>query len=81
MGSDILKKGSDGAAVRMLQENLNKLGYGLTVDGKFGDTTHAAVVHLQKSFGYTVDGMVGPGTLALVTQQMGYNWNKNNATG
>ena len=81
MSSDILKKGSDGAGVRMLQENLNKMGYGLTVDGKFGDNTHNAVVHLQTSFGYTVDGMVGPGTLALITQQIGYNWNKKNAAG
>lgn len=76
--SDILKKGSSGDAVKALQENLNRLGYGLDADGKFGDATHGAVVHLQKSFGYTVDGLVGPGTQNLITQQIGYNWNKNN---
>lgn len=79
-GSDVLKKGSEGPAVRTLQENLNKFGYGLNVDGKFGDSTHGAVVHLQKAFGYTVDGMVGPGTQTLITQQIGYNWNKNKPT-
>jgi peptidoglycan hydrolase-like protein with peptidoglycan-binding domain len=78
---DVLKKGSSGDEVKSLQQNLNKLGYGLDVDGKFGDGTHGAVVHLQKSFGYTVDGMVGPGTQNLITQQIGYNWNKNTATG
>jgi peptidoglycan hydrolase-like protein with peptidoglycan-binding domain len=79
-GSDVLKKGSEGAAVRTLQENLNKFGYGLNVDGNFGDATYGAVVHLQKAFGYTVDGMVGPGTQTLITQQIGYNWNKNKPT-
>jgi peptidoglycan hydrolase-like protein with peptidoglycan-binding domain len=77
--SDVLKKGSTGDAVKTLQSSLNKLGYGLDADGKFGDATHAAVVHLQKSFGYTVDGMVGPGTQTLVTQQTALNWNKNSA--
>lgn len=77
--SDVLKKGSKGAAVTALQQNLNKLGYGLTVDGDFGEGTHAAVLHLQKSFGYTVDGAVGAATQGLITQQIGYNWNKNNA--
>lgn len=77
--SGVLKKGSSGDEVRSLQENLNKMGYGLTVDGQFGDATHAAVVHIQKAFGYTVDGLVGDGTLNLIKVQMGYNWNKNNA--
>ena len=79
-GSDVLKKGSEGAAVTALQQNLNKFGYGLNLDGKYGDATYGAVVHLQKSFGYTVDGMVGAGTQALITQQLGYNWNKDKPT-
>ncbi len=74
----VLKKGSDGAEVVKLQQDLNRLGYGLGVDGKFGDATHGAVVHLQKSFGYTVDGQVGDGTQFLINQQIGLNWNKNN---
>ena len=77
--SDVLKKGSKGSAVTALQQNLNKLGYGIAVDGDFGEGTHAAVTHIQKSFGYTVDGAAGPATQALISQQIGYNWNKNNA--
>lgn len=73
----VLKKGSDGNEVLQLQMSLNQLGYGLNPDGKFGDATHGAVVHLQKSFGYTVDGIVGDGTQALIKQQIGLNWNKN----
>ncbi len=78
MGS-VLKKGSSGDEVRALQDQLNRFGYELKADGIFGDGTESAVRHLQKSFGYTVDGMVGDGTRALITQQLGYNWNKNNA--
>ena len=74
---DVLKKGSSGDEVKSLQQNLNKLGYGLDVDGKFGDGTYGAVVHLQKSFGYTVDGMVGDGTRFLINQQIGLGWKSN----
>jgi peptidoglycan hydrolase-like protein with peptidoglycan-binding domain len=74
----VLKKGSKGDGVKALQERLNAFGYGLTADGDFGAATEAAVLHLQKSFGYTVDGVVGEGTERLITQQLGYKWNKNN---
>ena len=76
----VMKKGSRGDDVKALQEALNQMGYGLSADGIYGDGTEAAVRHLQKSFGYTVDGMVGPGTQTLITQQIGYNWNKNKPT-
>lgn len=76
----MLKKGAHGDEVKALQEQLNSFGYGLTADGVYGEGTESAVRHLQKSFGYTVDGVVGDGTRALITQQMGYHWNKNNAT-
>lgn len=77
--SSILKKGSSGDEVKALQDQLNRFGYGLATDGIFGEGTENAVRHLQKSFGYTVDGLVGDGTRALIQQQLGYNWNKNNA--
>lgn len=77
-GSDVLKKGSEGAAVRTLQENLNKFGYGLNVDGNFGDATYGAVVHHQLRLHRRRHG--GPGTQTLITQQIGYNWNKNKPT-
>lgn len=75
----VMKKGSRGDDVKALQEALNRMGYGLSADGIYGDGTEAAVRHLQKSFGYTVDGVVGDGTMALVKQQLGYGWNKANA--
>ncbi len=76
--SSVLKKGSRGDDVKALQESLNRFGYELDADGIFGDGTDSAVRHLQKAFGYTVDGLVGDGTYALIKQQLGYNWNKNN---
>ena len=73
-GSAVLKKGSSGAEVTALQNQLNQLGYVLTADGSFGDGTEQVVKHLQKSFGYTIDGTVGDGTRALIAQQTGLNW-------
>lgn len=70
-----LKRGSSGNEVRSLQENLKKLGFSLAVDGSFGEHTHNSVITLQTIFGYDVDGMVGPATLKLVDQQVGYGWN------
>lgn len=71
----VLKKGSRGDDVRALQTNLQKLGYtAIETDGHFGDNTEGAVLHLQKSFGYTEDGIVGDGTQFLINQQIGLNW-------
>lgn len=72
--SGVLKKGSSGAEVQLLQENLKKLGFVLGVDGKYGDETENAVRGLQKAFGYNVDGAVGDATQALIAQQIGYGW-------
>ena len=58
-----LRSGDEGADVAALQERLLELGYWLTgVDGRFGTTTHHAVVALQKASGLTRDGVVGPMT-------------------
>ncbi len=73
----VLKKGSKGESVRTLQNQLNQLGYHLAVDGDFGSGTEDAVKHLQKSFGYTVDGAVGDGTTFLINQQIGLGWKSN----
>lgn len=78
--SSVLKKGSRGDEVKALQDQLNRFGYGLDADGIFGDGTEGAVRHLQKSFGYTVDGQVGDGTRFLINQQLGFNWHKDNPT-
>lgn len=47
---------------RAIQEKLNKLGYGLTVDGIAGTATQAAVRDFQSKNGLEVDGIAGPAT-------------------
>lgn len=53
----ILKKGSKGNEVKMLQEYLK-----ITADGDFGPGTEQAVLKWQKSKGLKADGIVGPKT-------------------
>lgn len=71
----LLKTGSKGDDVKAFQEKLVKLGFDVEADGHFGPKTEAAVKDFQKTFGYTVDGLVGEGTLGLADKQIGYNWN------
>ena len=54
--------GSSGADVSALQQKLNEKGYGLEVDGIFGDLTRAAVVDYQTKNALQVDGIVGEET-------------------
>ena len=56
------KPGKAGAGVRDIQTGLNKLGYGLNVDGDFGPLTEAAVIQFQKDHDLEVDGVAGPAT-------------------
>lgn len=62
-----LKNGSGGDRVKELQTLLNRHGYGLTVDGKFGAKTEAAVKAYQKAAGLKADGIVGDATWAALT--------------
>lgn len=71
----LLKKGSKGADVTTLQQNLAALGFSIAADGDFGPATDEAVRDLQECFGYTVDGMVGGGTQGLIERQVGHGWN------
>ena len=60
-----LKKGSTGDKVKSWQKFLNWYGsYGLKVDGKFGALTKDATKMFQKENKLTVDGVVGPKTIA-----------------
>jgi hypothetical protein len=63
----ILKYGSKGEDVKLLQEKLNTLGYQLIVDGHYGIITQGAVIDFQKRCGFIgrdIDGIVGPKTWA-----------------
>jgi peptidoglycan hydrolase-like protein with peptidoglycan-binding domain len=61
-GSPMLRMGSKGSLVSLLQELLNAAGASLVVDGDFGRLTEAAVINYQVRMGLTVDGIVGPQT-------------------
>jgi peptidoglycan hydrolase-like protein with peptidoglycan-binding domain len=66
----VLRKGSKGESVKLLQEILNNsFYYSLKVDGDFGSSTEAAVKDLQKQRGLTVDGIVGPKTWDVLSRR------------
>lgn len=61
----VLKKGSSGAAVKVLQGVLICLGYSTGgFDGEFGSQTYSAVRSYQSKHGLTVDGEAGKNTFA-----------------
>lgn len=53
--------------MKKLQQKLNSAGYNLSVDGKFGSKTQAAVKDYQKKNGLSVDGIVGKNTWGKLT--------------
>ena len=59
----VLRKGSSGEYVKLLQSILKDKGYECgAIDGKFGPKTLSAVTKFQKDNGLDVDGIVGPKT-------------------
>lgn len=64
MPKSVLKYGSTGNDVEILQAMLNKRGYKLIVNGKFDVITQGSVKDYQKSNGLVIDGVVGPKTWA-----------------
>ena len=63
-----LREGSNGEAVRTLQERLKALGcYSGTVTGHYGNLTKEAVRRYQRANGLTADGIAGPRTLASLS--------------
>jgi peptidoglycan hydrolase-like protein with peptidoglycan-binding domain len=58
----VLRQGSSGGAVKILQAGLNGRGYPLVADGAFGPGTDRAVRRFQSDRGLAVDGIVGPQT-------------------
>ncbi|MFJ8579357.1 peptidoglycan-binding protein [Micromonospora sp. NPDC093277] len=68
LGDRTLRAGSKGSDVRELQSLANKVGAGLAVDGVFGTVTQAWVRGFQKARKLTVDGIVGPKTIAALRE-------------
>lgn len=64
----ILRYGSSGAYVQLLQSTLKKLGfYSGEIDGIFGTQTLEAVQYFQREFGIAPDGIVGNATWSALT--------------
>lgn len=61
-----LKRGADGAAVRVLQALLNARGQKVAEDGAFGALTEAAVKAEQRDGHVTVDGVAGQQTYSVL---------------
>ena len=61
-----------GEDVRQVQQALAKTGAGVVVDGIFGPSTKLAVERFQSVNNLTVDGVVGPQTLALLNSRILY---------
>lgn len=63
----VIKQGNTGTQVRTIQKKLKNWGYYKgSVDGIFGSKTKEAVKYFQRKNGLTVDGIVGPKTLAAL---------------
>ncbi|MCL2507946.1 MAG: M14 family metallopeptidase [Oscillospiraceae bacterium] len=64
----ILRQGSFGPYVQLLQTALTRAGYPLTPDGVFGERTRTAVTGFQAQNGLVADGIVGSMTWATLTR-------------
>jgi hypothetical protein len=62
----VLKKGSKGEFVLLMQEMLQKLGYQIGTDGAFGPGTEKIVFEFQRQNNLKVDGIVGAKTWILM---------------
>ena len=77
-GYPVVKQGSKGVYVAVLQDTLNTLGNNAgIIDGIFGNNTKKAVVRYQASRGLNQDGIVGCNTWKNLTDEIA-NKRKNN---
>jgi peptidoglycan hydrolase-like protein with peptidoglycan-binding domain len=66
-----LKPGDKGAAVKLLQRALARLGYPIgALDGDYGPKTQAAVLKFQRTEKLTADGIAGPATLRALRRKL-----------
>lgn len=63
-----LRNGMTGMNVLKLQQDLNKLGFGLKEDGDFGNRTQTAVFSIQNKTGLKADGIAGSLTLQKIKE-------------
>ena len=69
-GYPMVRQGSKGVYVALLQDALNTIGaYSVGVDGMFGPKTQDAVRTFQRENGLTADGVVGCSTWTALTKQ------------
>ena len=69
-GYPLIKQGSRGVYVMVLQDALNYLGYNSgNIDGLFGPNTRAAVVRFQRDNNLSADGIVGCNTWRRITNK------------
>ncbi|MBD1903638.1 peptidoglycan-binding domain-containing protein [Coleofasciculus sp. FACHB-125] len=69
MATAILRNGSQGDEVRILQASLHSARFlSETPDGIFGDRTEKAVRAFQQKYGLSVDGEVGDETWAKLQE-------------
>lgn len=65
----ILKKGSTGYQVKLLQEHLNQImTANLNADGNFGSLTESALISFQGKYGLDKDGKYGPASYAKMKE-------------
>ena len=57
-----LRQGDEGTDVKIAQEALNKAGFAITADGKYGSGTAKAVSEFQDKNDLDNDGEIGPAT-------------------
>lgn len=64
-----VKEGERGDIVKWIQWQLNQYGYGLKVDGIWGDDTTRCVKGFQKAKKLSIDGIVGKATRAALLDE------------
>lgn len=79
---EIMRQGSQGRAVRLLQEQLAALDYyDGTVTGSYGRLTREAVRLFQRDHDLSSDGVAGPRTLEKIRREMGEEEKKDDKDG